>query len=516
MGNSRLKNSALNLATGLLGRLLTIILNFAVRTIFIHCLDEAYLSVNGLYSNILTVLSLAELGFGSAMVYHMYEPMAKKNYQKVAELLYFYKKAYFAVGMAIVGIGVCIIPFMDVIIKDKPDVPWLTLYYIIFLLNSGLSYCFAACKGTLFLADQKEYVQTNARNTIAIIQTALQVLLLLLFRAYLSYLLIQLAGTLCVNAYVAHLAEKRYPEISKYKNDRLNGDEKRQLLKDTGALFLTKVGHVALNGTDNIIISAVVGVLWVGRLSNYTLICDSVTSVLCQITAAITGSLGNFFATEDKHAGYALFKKVEFLNFWLYGFSFIALLILLDPFIRLWAGARFVLGLPVCFAIALNFFVAGYMNTLWVFRSTLGLFKQGKYRPLIVAGLNIVLSIALGKIWGVFGVLFATFLSRAAVNLWYDPIVLHKYGFGVSAKPFFCEYAKRLLLVASLSILLLAVRKFVFLTGVSILGFVIMMVITAIVPNAMFWVAYHKKNEYLYFEDILKNRIIAPLKKKLH
>lgn len=516
MGNSRLKNSALNLATGLLGRLLTIILNFAVRTIFIHCLDEAYLSVNGLYSNILTVLSLAELGFGSAMVYHMYEPMAKKNYQKVAELLYFYKKAYFAVGMAIVGIGVCIIPFMDVIIKDKPDVPWLTLYYIIFLLNSGLSYCFAACKGTLFLADQKEYVQTNARNTIAIIQTALQVLLLLLFRAYLSYLLIQLAGTLCVNAYVAHLAEKRYPEISKYKNDRLNGDEKRQLLKDTGALFLTKVGHVALNGTDNIIISAVVGVLWVGRLSNYTLICDSVTSVLCQITAAITGSLGNYFATENRRSGYVIFKKIEFLNFWLYGFSFIALLILLDPFIRLWAGARFVLGLPVCFAIALNFFVAGYMNTLWVFRSTLGLFKHGKYRPLIVAGLNIVLSIALGKIWGVFGILFATFLSRAAVNLWYDPIVLHKYGFGVSAKPFFCEYAKRLLLVASLSILLLAVRKFVFLTGVSILGFVIMMVITAIVPNAMFWIAYHKKNEYLYFEDILKNRIIAPLKKKLH
>ena len=516
MGNSRLKNSALNLATGLLGRLLTIILNFAVRTIFIHCLDEAYLSVNGLYSNILTVLSLAELGFGSAMVYHMYEPMAKKNYQKVAELLYFYKKAYFAVGMGIVGIGVCIIPFMDVIIKDKPDVPWLTLYYIIFLLNSGLSYCFAACKGTLFLADQKEYVQTNARNTIAIIQTALQVLLLLLFRAYLSYLLIQLAGTLCVNAYVAHLAEKRYPEISKYKNDRLNGDEKRQLLKDTGALFLTKVGHVALNGTDNIIISAVVGVLWVGRLSNYTLICDSVTSVLCQITAAITGSLGNYFATENRRSGYVIFKKIEFLNFWLYGFSFIALLILLDPFIRLWAGTRFVLGLPVCFAIALNFFVAGYMNTLWVFRSTLGLFKQGKYRPLIVAGLNIVLSIALGKIWGVFGVLFATFLSRAAVNLWYDPIVLHKYGFGVSAKPFFCEYAKRLLLVASLSILLLAVRKFVFLTGVSILGFVIMMVITAIVPNAMFWIAYHKKNEYLYFEDILKNRIIAPLKKKLH
>lgn len=192
MGNSRLKNSALNLATGLMGRMLTIILNFAVRTIFIHCLDEAYLSVNGLYSNILTVLSLAELGFGSAMVYRMYEPMAKHDYKKVAELLSFYKRIYFVVGMTIVAMGLCVIPFMDDIIKDKPDVPCLTLYYIIFLLNSGLSYCFAACKGTLFSADQKEYIQTNVRNVVAIIQAVLQVLLLLLFRAYLCYLLIQL------------------------------------------------------------------------------------------------------------------------------------------------------------------------------------------------------------------------------------------------------------------------------------------------------------------------------------
>ncbi|MCI6635315.1 MAG: sugar translocase, partial [Clostridiales bacterium] len=276
------------------------------------------------------------------------------------------------------------------------------------------------------------------------------------------------------------------------------------------------LGHVVLNGTDNIIISAVVGVLWVGRLSNYTLICDSVTSVLCQITAAITGSLGNYFATENRESGYSIFRKIEFLNFWLYGFSFIALLILLDPFVRLWAGEKFVLGLPVCFAIALNFFVAGYMNTLWVFRSTLGLFKQGKYRPLIVAGLNIVLSIALGKICGVFGILFATFLSRAAVNLWYDPIILHKYGFGVSAKPFFCEYVKRTLLVALIAILLLAVRKFIFVSGVTIHGFIIMTAVTAIVPNAVFWIVYHKRGEYLYFKDVLKNRIVVPLVKKLH
>lgn len=516
MGNSRLKNSALNLATGLLGRMLTIILNFAVRTIFIHCLDEAYLSVNGLYSNILTVLSLAELGFGSAMVYHMYEPMATHNYQKVAGLLLYFKKVYFVVGVVIVALGLCVIPFMDVIIKDKPDVPLLTLYYVVFLLNSGLSYCFAAYKGTLFSADQRDYVKTNVQNMASIIQAVLQVLLLLLFRAYLVYLLVQLAGTVFVNACVAYLAGKKYPEVSKYKNEQLNDGEKQQLLKNTGALFLTKVGHVALNGTDNIIISAVVGVLWVGRLSNYTLICDSVTSVLCQITAAITGSLGNFFATEDKHAGYALFKKVEFLNFWLYGFSFIALVTLLDPFVQIWAGERFVLGLPISIAIAINFFVAGYMNTLWVFRSTIGLFKQGKFRPILVAILNIVLSIFLGKLWGVFGVLFATFLSRAAISLWYDPLILHRYGFEVSCKPFFARYFRRVLLLTAVLIVMLTIRHVVLSSATTVLRFAAMTIVTAIVPNAIFWLAYRRCEEYAYFRSIVKDRVIAPIRGKLH
>ena len=516
MRNNRFKNSMLNLVTGLFGRALTILLNFVVRTIFIHCLNEAYLSVNGLYSNILTVLSLAELGFGSAMVYRMYAPVAEHDSRKTAELLNFYRYVYHIVGFVILCVGICVIPFLDVIIKDKPDVPNLTLYYVVFLLNTVSSYWFVSYKGAVFSADQKDYLKTCIHNIIAIIQSVIQIILLLAFGQYLFYLLVQVCGNIFANIYIAHLTDKQYPDVVACKDAHLNSEEKKQLMRDSGALFLTRLGHVVLNGTDNIIISAVVGVLWVGRLSNYTLICDSVTSVLCQITAAITGSLGNYFATENRESGYSIFKKIEFLNFWLYGFSFIALLILLDPFVRLWAGEKFVLGLPVCFAIALNFLVAGYMNTLWVFRSTLGLFKQGKYRPLIVAGLNIVLSIALGKICGVFGILFATFLSRAAVNLWYDPIILHKYGFGVSAKPFFCEYVKRTLLVALIAILLLAVRKFIFVSGVTIHGFIIMTAVTAIVPNAVFWIVYHKRGEYLYFKDVLKNRIVVPLVKKLH
>ncbi len=516
MGNSRLKNSALNFASGFLGRVLTILLNFIVRTIFIHCLNEAYLSVNGLYSNILTILSLAELGFGSAMVYRMYAPVAVKDYQKTAALLHFYKKIYAVIGAVIFGLGLCVIPFMDYIIKDKPDVSGLTLYYILFLINTTISYWFASYKSSVLYADQKEYIKTNVQNAMSILQSALQIVLLLIFRKYLLYLLVQLGCNIILNLYVAHLVDKRYPQIREHRNARLTSEERGQIKKDAEALVLSRFGHVALNGTDNIIISAVVGVLWVGRLSNYTLICDSVTSVLCQITAAITGSLGNFFATEDKHAGYALFKKVEFLNFWLYGFSFIALVTLLDPFVQIWAGGRFVLGLPISIAIAINFFVAGYMNTLWVFRSTLGLFKQGKFRPILVAILNIVLSIVLGRLWGVFGVLFATFLSRAAISLWYDPLILHRYGFEVSCKPFFARYFRRVLLLTAVLIAMLTIRHVVLSSATTVLRFAVMTMVTAIVPNAIFWLAYRRCEEYAYFRSIVKDRVIAPVRGKLH
>ena len=516
MENSRLKNSALNFASGFLGRALTILLNFVVRTIFIYCLNEAYLSVNGLYSNILTVLSLAELGFGSAMVYRMYAPVAVKDYQKTAALLQFYKKIYIIIGVVIFLLGLCVIPFMDYIIKDKPDISGLTLYYIFFLVNTSISYWLSSYKASVLYADQKEYIKTNVQNTMAILQSGLQIVLLLLFRKYLLYLLVQLVGNIFLNLYVAHLVDKRYPEIQTYQGASLSAEERMQIRKDTEALVLSRFGHVALNGTDNIIISAVVGVLWVGRLSNYTLICDSVTSVLCQITAAITGSLGNFFATEDKHAGYALFKKVEFLNFWLYGFSFIALVTLLDPFVQIWAGGRFVLGLPISIAIAINFFVAGYMNTLWVFRSTLGLFKQGKFRPILVAILNIVLSIVLGRLWGVFGVLFATFLSRAAISLWYDPLILHRYGFEVSCKPFFARYFRRVLLLTAVLIAMLTIRYVVLSSATTVLRFAVMTMVTAIVPNAIFWLAYRRCEEYAYFRSIVKDRVIAPVRGKMH
>ena len=209
-----------------------------------------------------------------------------------------------------------------------------------------------------------------------------------------------------------------------------------------------------------------------------------------------------------------MFKRIEFLNFWLYGFSAIALVTLLNPFVTVWLGERFYLSVGVVIALAVRFFVDGFMNTLWTFRSTLGLFTQGKYRPLIVAGLNVVLSIGLSYVWGMAGVLAATSISRACVNLWYDPWLLHKHGFGKSVKPFYISYCLRIILLVAVSALMTVISKLIFAGGITIVRFAIMTVLTAIIPNLIFLAVFFKTDEFRYFLNLVNEKVLSIIKKK--
>lgn len=513
MNGSRLGNSLKNLGSGFAARIVTLLLGLVVRTVFIRTLGNDYLSVNGLYSNILSMLSLAELGFGTAVVYSMYKPLAERDDETLAALMTLYKKAYRVIGAVVLVLGLCVIPFLDLIIKDPPDIPYLTLYYVMFLLNTTMSYWFFSYKRSILTADQKEYVCTNYRTIFATIRSAVQFILLLVFRLFFLYLLTQILFTVVENLWVAIVAGKRYPALHIAKPRRLTKAETSRISKDVKGLMLSRVAHVILNSTDNIIISAFVGISWVGLLSNFTLITDTVTGVLCQITSALSASLGNYFVEKSKDEGYRLFERVEFMNSWLYGFCAVCLLMLLNPFVTLWLGAEFTLSDAVIAAMCLNFFVQGYMNTLWTFRSSLGLFTQGWYRPLIVAVLNIGLSILLGIRWGVFGVLIATSMSRMLVNVWFDPLIIHKYGFQRSVLPFFKSYLLRILEVGIAIVLLIGLRPLILNSGITILSFVCLCVVTVIVFAGVFWITQHKSEDYDYFIGILKTRILHRMSK---
>ena len=508
--NGRVEKSMKNMGTGILYRMLATLTAFVVRTIFIKCLSDDYLGVNGLYSSILSMLSLAELGFSTAMLYSMYKPLAEKDYDKLAQLMRLYKRVYTIVGTVIFVLGLCLLPFLDVLIKNPPNIRGLKFYYVLYLLNAALSYWFFAYRNSILQADQRAYVISNYSSLFNLIKCAAQILVLLLFHNFTVYLITEMLCTIALNICIAVRVKRDYPVFGRQDRKELPAEEKKKIFKDVKALMLRKISFRVLNTSDSLIISAFVGVSWVGFLSNYLMIVDAIIAVLSQITTAITASLGNFFVKESRENGYRLFNRVEFMNFWLYGFSAIAFAVLLNPFVELWLGrlgSEYVLSQTIVIALLLRFFVEGYMNMMSTFRSTLGLFTQGQYFPLVVALLNVVLSIALSYPFGAAGVIIATPLSRCCINVWYMPLVIHRDGFQKSVAPFYRKMCLHTLFLAALTAGMCFLSKaVVFRNGVTVLTFCIMVLIVAVVPNAVFALVFHKTDEYRYLINIAKEK----------
>lgn len=503
----RLKRSANNYIAGLINRLVSVLLSFVIRTVFLTYLSKDYLSVNGLYSGILTMLSFAELGFGVAMTYSMYKPLADKDYHKLRQLMRLYRKVYFIIGAVILALGLALIPFMDLIIKNKPDIKGLTFYYIIFLLNTVCSYWFFAYRTSILNADQRSSVISHYQSIFNIIKTVLQIIGLILFRNYTLYLFIQIGCTIGQNIALSIKASKEYPVFRSEPEDELPIEEKKKIFSDTRALMLRKISFSILHSSDTIIISSMVGVQWVGLLSNYALIEDAVTGVLTQLTRAITASLGNFFAKEDSEQGYKLFQRVEFMNFWLYSFCSVAMLTLLNPFIHLWLGDEFLLTFAIVVALVVRFFTAGYTNTMSTFRTTLGLFVQGKYIPVITAAANIALSVLMSMNWGVAGVLFATSLTRLFMDMWYTPMIIFKQGFKKDVSKFFIDYLLKLLILAAVAAGMLLLSRLILGDQVTIPRFALLTALTAILPNACFILVFHRRDEFRELLSLVKRLV---------
>ena len=512
--SGRMMKSARNMVSGIAFRLLTLLTAFVVRTVFIRCLDNAYLSVNGLYTSILSMLSLAELGFGTAMVYSMYKPLADKDYDKLSQLMRLYKTVYRIIGLVILVLGLAVIPFMDFIIKNKPDLPNLTFYYILFLCDCVASYLFFSYRNSVLQADQRASVISNYGSVFNLVKSALQIVFLICFRSFTVYLLIQIGCTVLQNIALAIKVKKDYPIFSIEKHSALPKKEKSKIFKDVRALMIQKVSFKVLNTSDSLIISAFVGVNWVGLLSNYLLIVDAVVAAISQLFGAITASLGNYFAKENREAGYGLFLKIDLVYFWIFGFSSMAFLTLLNPFVTIWLGEKYLLTLFAVIALVLRFFVEGYMNMMSTFRSTMGLFTQGKYFPLIVAGINIALSIGFSYPFGVAGVLLATPLSRCIINVWYMPLVIFRDGFGKPVRQYYFKCIRRVIMLSAMGFLMLELSNLICRNGVSIGKFIALVFLVIIIPNAVLVLVYRNTTEFKYFWTLLQDKVFRKLKSK--
>lgn len=505
---SRTRNVAKNAMISLLCQFFNILIQFVGRTIFISVLGKEYLGVNGLFTNILTMLSFAELGIGSAMIFSMYKPLSIGDTEKLKSIMALYRKAYCIIGLAVAGLGICVIPFLDRIVGKTPDIPEnIVLLYLLFLLNSTISYFFVY-KKSIITADQKLYVVNIYQEITGFIQVAAQCAILLLTGNYILYLLIQIACTLLNNIWTAHKANKMYPYL-KEKADPLPKEESKKIFKNVKDLALYKFGSAILNGTDNLIISTMFSVISVGLVSNYVMITNLFTTVLSRITNSFTASVGNLNAVSESKKQHEVFVKIFFLSVWLFGFASYGMMLFLNDIIELWVGADYLLDPLVVFSLVLSFYVSSVQFATYTFRTTLGLFHQGRFAPVIAAVVNIAFSVLLGWMIGLSGVFFATAISRFFVISTIDAVLIYKHGFHNSPKEYFGMY------IGFLSLIAVIYGATYFLLGLvpmsGIIGLLVKIAISTVLFNGVFCLIFRRTE---MFKEIKRSFILLLKRKK--
>lgn len=399
---SRTEYSILNIFTGVGGYFLNTVLGFVCRMVFVQCLSADYLGVNGLFTNILTMLSLAELGVGSAIVYALYKPLAENDEEKIASLMKVYATAYRTIGILISVVGLALIPFIDLIVQEQPNISEsIYLLYALNLFNTASSYFFSY-RSSLLIAAQRNYIVGGINYAITIIQSGLQMVFLLLYRNYLVYLLIQTAGTITYNVLVSWVATKQFPFIRKKDVKPLPKDEQKILFSNIRDLMIYKVSSLLVNSTDNILITFFNGLATTGIASNYTLLVNTLNSLLGQVFNGLTASIGNHNASESADKRYQMFSFLNMMNFWIFGWAALGIFYCSGDLVQLCFGMEYVLPLEIPFVMALNFFSVGMMNAVWTYKHTLGLFHYGRFVQIFTGILNVVFSVLLGTYWDLF------------------------------------------------------------------------------------------------------------------
>lgn len=509
--SSRTTYSIRNITTGFLGQAIQTILGFVSRTIFIKCLATEYLGVSGLFTNILSILSLAELGVGSAIAYALYKPLADRDEYKTSALMNFYSKAYKIIGISVAVIGLSLLPFIKFIINDTPNIEEnIYLIYLLYLFNTVITYFFSY-KNTIIVGDQKQYISLTINYIIYCLQTIAQIIILLLTKNFLLYLITQSIFALIYNVTISIKANKMYPYLKKNKDAQLDNNTKKELEVNIKSLMIIKLSGVLVNNTDNIIISKFLGLSIVGLCSNYNLLISIINSVFAQIFGGITASVGNVNAKESNEKKEEIFNVINFINFWLFGFSAICIALLSNDVIKLWIGDKFILPISIPLILAINFYMVGMQNAVWTYKGTMGLFKQGRFLLLVTGSINIVLSIILGKYIGLFGILIATAISRALTNTWYDPYVIYKYGFRKSPISYFLRYIKFVIIIGFVLIIngyLCSLVK-----GNILTVLIVKTMICTLISNIVIITIFYKTNEFKYILSIIK-QIVLNLKSK--
>lgn len=490
---SRTQNSLRNIAFGVIHRVISILFPFIVRTIFIRFLGEEYLGLNSLYSSVLQVLNLADLGFASAIVASMYKPIAEEETDKICALMKLFRKLYKIIGTVILVMGLALAPFIGKLIRgEAPADINLYLLWILYLCNTVISYLFFAYKVSLINAHQRSDITEKIGAVCRIVISVLQIVVVAVFKSLYLYVLLTIINSIVYNLWCSFVCDKKYPQ---YKcRGELDKDTKQVISKNVAALAIQKIGNTISVSLDSIILSAFLGLTTVAIYGNYYYVISAIAIFVNLIYSAITASIGNSIAIETSEKNLMDLKKFFFLNTWLIGWCCVCFICLFQDFMIVWMGNELLFGTGTVVVLVMRFYFEQIRKVVLTYKDAAGMWWADRWKPLVGCIVNLSLNIILVKTVGVIGVMLSTVISYAFIEMPWETHVLFKNYFKKSEKGYYMEMITTTLCMTVAGIITYSICSLI--TVNQIAAIIIKLAICLVVPNAIFMLLNIKNKNF--------------------
>lgn len=491
----RKKNSLRNVFFGSLNKIIGIFFPFLIRTIMVKTLGDEYLGLNSLFTSILQVLNLAELGFSSAVVFAMYKPIAENDSDTICALMVLYRKIYRVIGIVITIAGLAILPILKFFVKGGYPAD-INLYaiYLIYLGNTVISYEFFAYKGALLDAHQR----TDIESKITIIANTgmyiLQIVLLILCKNYYAYICIMPISTIIINLLRLRSVNKLYPD---YKpKGKLDVKTQSEIFEKVKALFVYKIGNIVCNAMDNLVISSFLGLQVLAIYNNYYYIVSALFGFLMIYYNAIRAGLGNSLVLESKEKNYKDFCGLFFTQAWIVGWAAICMICLYQNFMILWMGRARLLPFLMVILFSVYFYAWKIHDIVHTYKDALGMWEQDKFRPLISGIVNLGGNLILVQFMGVYGIVVSTILTETIVTMFWAPPILYKNYFNRSIREYYTMLIKYTIINVCVGYVTFKICNI--LEENSLLTLISRGIICIVVPNLLFTIVYKKDQNFEY------------------
>lgn len=505
---SRTIKSVINVLSMIVNKMLGQLMGFVVRTVFIYTISIEYMGVSSLFASILGILSLAELGIGGAMTYLLYKPMAEHDEETIVLYLRLYKRIYRIVGIFILIAGIALTPFLDFFIAEAPDIEHLRLIYILYVVNTAITYLVGAYRQALFQADQKLYKINNYTTIISVIFSIIQIGVLLLFRNFIFYVCMGIVQNIVLNLILLYAAQKEYPFICKKVDGHIPKEGVEHIKKTVKGVFLYKLSASVLNGTDSILVSKFVSITAVAQYTNYYTVITIIRTFLYMCFDGIVPSLGNLCVGNVISKKREVFKELQFINEWLAGVAAVCLAVLLNPFIKLWAGSQYVMPESTTLILVLVFYIQSSLKATGTIRDAAGLFYESRWLNVAQCIVNLLVSVILAMKFSLPGIFLGTIVALMTTMFWIQPYLVYKYILEETTGALMKYYCRQLLHMLEWSLVYVLIRGIIEIFHID--NFIIMLFITGISANLFAFITKGRSKE---FKNLYK-RIVGVVKRK--